>query len=347
MIGRMGFAVLLGVAVMVPGVAPAAAQGLTAAYYGGSWGEAIHKCIVEPFTKQAGIAVTPEPGVSSVTIAKLQQQKGHPAIDVAWMDGGISELAAAEDLVAPVDPKAVPNVADMIPEGVYHKPDGSIYALSTGFYALGIIYNTKEVKNPPSSWWDLWNSDYSGAVTVPSPTNAMGVPFIVEIAKLSGGGVDNVDPAMKKLKTLKVSSFFDTSGGADNSFQSGEAIIGAHYAQAGWALADKGLPIGYAVPKEGALGGDIRIHIVKGTSKLAEAEKFMNYAVSKDAATCMTDFLYVGPATKGVAPTEKARQRLPWGPNGSVKNLALSDWNKINAARAKITEMFNRDVVGR
>src|SRR5579863_2946836 len=152
---------------------PAAADSLTVAYYGGSWGDEIQKCITAPFSKATGIEVVPEPGVSSVTLAKLRQQKGKPAIDVAWMDGGISEIAAAEGLVAPIDPHAVPNVANMIPEGVYHKPDGSIYALSTGYYALGIAYNTKEVKTKPTSWNDLWNSDYAGAVTVPSPTNSM------------------------------------------------------------------------------------------------------------------------------------------------------------------------------
>lgn len=347
MIGRVSWALSVGVAALAAGVSPAAAKGLTVAFYGGSWGDTIQKCIVTPFVKKTGIAVTPEPGVSSVTIAKLRQQKGNPVIDVAWMDGGISELASAEDLVAAIDPKAVPNVTKMIPEGIYRKADGSIYALSTGFYALGIVYSKKDIKEPPTSWWDLWKSTYAGAVTVPSPSNAMGVPFIAEIAKLSGGGIDNPKPAMKRLKALRVSSFFDTSGAADNSFQSGDAIIGAHYAQAGWALADKGLQIGYAVPKEGALGGDIRVHIVKGTRKLADAEKFVNYAVSKKAAICMTDSLYVGPATKGVTLTEKARQRLPWGPTGSVKNLALPNWSKINAARSRITEMFNRDVVGR
>ena len=30
----------------------------------------------------------------NTTLAKLQQQKGSPSIDVAWMDGGISEVAA-------------------------------------------------------------------------------------------------------------------------------------------------------------------------------------------------------------------------------------------------------------
>ncbi|MBV9523680.1 MAG: ABC transporter substrate-binding protein [Alphaproteobacteria bacterium] len=327
--------------------APASAAGLTAAFYGGSWGEAIQKCIIDPFAKESGIAVTPEPGVSSVTIAKLRQQKGNPTIDIAWMDGGISELAGAEDLVAPLDQKAIPNIGQMIPEGVYHKADGSIYALSTGFYALGIVYSTKDVKEKPTSWWDLWKPDYAGAVTVPAPANAMGVPFIALITKATGGTIDNLEPGMAKLKALKVSSFFDTSGGADNSLQSGEAVIAAHYAQAGWALADKGLPIAYAVPKEGAPGGDIRVHVTKATPRLAEAQKFVDYAVSRTAAACMTDTIYVGPATNGVTPSDKARQRLPWGPDGSVKNLALSDWEKLNAARAKITDTFNREVVGK
>jgi putative spermidine/putrescine transport system substrate-binding protein len=136
-------------------VAPASSAGLTVAFYGGSWGEAIQKCMVDPFTKESGVAVTPEPGVSSVTITKLRQQKANPTIDVAWMDGGISELASADDLIAALDQKSIPNIGEMISEGVYRKPDGVIYALSTGFYALGIVYNGKEVKERPTSWFDL------------------------------------------------------------------------------------------------------------------------------------------------------------------------------------------------
>ena len=333
---------------LIAGISQArAADGLTVAFYGGSWGEAIQKCMVDPFVKATGIKVTPEPGVSSVTIAKLRQQKGNPSIDVAWMDGGISELSGDEDLVAAIDPKQVPNVAGMLPEGIYKKANGEIYALGTGFYALGIVYNTKEVKAPPTSWLDLWKPEFAGQVTFPAPANAMGVPAIALINTVAGGTLDNLEPGMQKLKSLKVSSFFDTSGGADNSFQNGEAIIGGHYAQAGWAMADKGLPIGYAVPKEGAPSGDIRVHIVKATPKMADAEKFVSYAVGKEAASCMAETIYVGPATQGVSLSDKAKQRMPWGASGSVKNLALSDWAKLNAARAKITDAFNREVVGK
>ena len=43
----------------------------------------------------------PEPGVSSVTLAKLRQQKGKPVIDVAWLDGVVTPFRRRR---APVSP---------------------------------------------------------------------------------------------------------------------------------------------------------------------------------------------------------------------------------------------------
>lgn len=321
-----------------------AADSLTVAFYGGTWGETIQSCIVDPFVASTGIQVTPEPGVSSVTLAKLKQQRDSPVIDVAWMDGGVSELAAADGLVAPLDPAKVPGISQVIDEGVYRTGDGAVYALSTGFYSLGLVHNSEDVETPPTSWWDLWGPDYAGLVTLPSPANAMGVPLFVLVNQLSGGTMDNFDPGVAKMNELEVSSYFDASGNATNSFQSGEVIAGAHYANAAWAMADKGLPIAYSVPKEGAPSGDIRVHIVKGTKSMDAAEKFVDFAVAKEQATCMTNKLYVGPATKDVVPTPEAAERLPWGADGSVKNLALFDWNEINANRDRITEIFNQEV---
>jgi putative spermidine/putrescine transport system substrate-binding protein len=209
---------------------------------------------------------------------------------------------------------------------------------------MGLVYNTKEVKTSPTSFWDLWKPEFAGAVTVPSPTNAMGVPLFLHLNKASGGSTGNYAPAVKKYKELKVSSFFDASGAATNSFQSGEVIAGAHYASAAWSLADKGLPITYAAPKEGAPTGDIRVHIVKGTKNQATAEKFVDFAVAKEQATCMSEKLYVGPATKGVNLSEKAKSRLPWGKDGSIANLALIDWNELNPQRQAVIDLWNKEI---
>lgn len=323
---------------------PAAAQSLTVAFYGGEWGEAIQSCIVDPFSKATGIKVTPDPGVSTVTLGKLRQQKGSPVIDVAWIDGGVSELAQADGLLDDISPTAVANSANMLPEGVYKSSSGGIFALSTGFYSMGLVYNTKEVKNPPASFWDLWKPEFANAVTVPSPTNAMGVPLFMHLNKAAGGAIGNWAPAVAKYKELKVSSFFDASGAATNSFQSGEVVAGAHYASAAWSLADKGLPITYVAPKEGAPTGDIRVHLVKGTANKANAEKFIDFAVAKEQAACMSEKLYVGPATKGVTLTDKAKGRLPWGKDGSIANLALINWAELNAQRQAVTDVWNKEV---
>ena len=320
------------------------AQSLTAAVYGGEWGEAIQACILDPFTKATGTKVTPDPGVSTVTLSKLRQQKGSPVIDIAWIDGGVSELASADGLLEDLTPAAVPNMANMLTEGVYKTSGGDVFALSTGFYSMGLVYNTKEVKNPPTSFWDLWKPEFDGVSTVPSPTNAMGVPLFMHLNRAAGGKVGDYKPAVDKYKALKVSSFFDASGAATNSFQSGEVTVGAHYASAAWSLADKGLPITYIAPKEGAPTGDIRVHLVKGTKNKALAEKFIDFAVAKEQAACMTEKLYVGPATKGITLTDKAKSRLPWGKDGSIANLALINWTELNAQRQAITDLWTKEV---
>jgi putative spermidine/putrescine transport system substrate-binding protein len=277
----------------------------------------------------------------------MKQQKGNPSIDIAWIDGGISELAAAEGVVAPIDPGKVPNVAGLLDEAIYKSKDGKIYALSTGFYALGIAYNTKEVKTAPTSWWDLWKPEYAGKVTLPSPVNAAGIPFFTHIITLTGGNLDNPAPGVEKLKTLKVSSFYDASGVAQAALESGEAIAAAYYNTAAWAITDKGLPIAFVVPKEGAPANDIRVHIAKGTKNLEAAEKFVNYTVSQEAMNCLADKLYIGPPTKVSKLSDKAKSRVPWGANGSVKNLAIPSWDAINAKRQALTDIWNRQVAGK
>jgi putative spermidine/putrescine transport system substrate-binding protein len=133
----------------------AAQERLTIATYGGNWGEAQKACILDPFSKASGIPVVQETSVSTVTYNKLKQQRGNPSIDIAWIDGGISELAAADGVVATIDPAKVTSIGGLIDEAVYTK-SGKIFALSTGFYALGIAYNSKDVKAAPTSWYDLW-----------------------------------------------------------------------------------------------------------------------------------------------------------------------------------------------
>lgn len=324
--------------------APALAQQrITVAWYGGNWGDAFKACVADPFTRATGITVVPEVGTSSTTLAKLQQQKDAPKIDVAWMDGGISELAQAAGVLEAIVPGRVPNVANLLPQAVY-RADGSVYAVGTGYYSLGLTYNTQKVKTAPTSWRDLWNPEFRGAVTIPSPANSSGVPFIVFLTKVWGGDLKDLAPVFRQLKSLDAALFFDSSGAATNAYQSGEAVIGAHFNVGAWDLIDKGAPIGFVVPKEGAWATDARLHLVKGTPQRAAAERFIDTALTAQAASCLAEKLYVGPAVRDVKVPDSVARKLPWGVNGSVANLALFDWNVVNQQRPQITDTWNREV---
>lgn len=318
------------------------ADTLTIATYGGEWGDAIRDCFTTPFTKATGHNVVPEPGVAGVTLAKLRQQAGTPTIDVAWIDGGVSELASDAGVLEPLAPETIPNLANIIPQGLYTNANDEIYAVSTGFYAVGLVYNTKEIREEPTDWEDLWNTQYSGQVTLPSPDNAMGIPFLFAINALEGGTTDNLEPGFNKLNDLDVYSYFPSSGSATNSFQAGEVTIGAHYASAAWAMADKGLPIKYMVPKSRALGGDIRLHISKGTKNLEAAQQFVNFALAPEQAACMSEKIYVGPATKDVVLSDSAKIRMPWGADGSIDNLQMTNWTDVNNKRSAVNSQWNK-----
>lgn len=323
----------------------ASADSVTVGWFGGNWGEAFNQCVGEPFTKATGIKVIPEIGTSTVNLSKLEQQRAAPAIDAVWMDSGVSELAMASGVIDTLDPTQIPNLANVVPEGI-DKRDGSIFAVSTGFYAVGIAYNTKEVKTPPTSWSDLWRPDIASELTFPSPANALGVPtifFLNAIGNQSGG----MDGTFKRLKAMNASQFYDSSGAAANALQSGEVTAAVFNSAPTWDLSDRGLPLAFVVPKEGAWGGDVRLHLVKGTRNKTAAEKFINAAITPEASACLAKKLYLGPSVKDVKVSPEVARKLPWGANGTVKNLKFLDWWAINKQRAALVDRWNREIANK
>lgn len=324
----------------------ASARNLTVAIYQGPWGEAIKACIVEPFEQAAHITVTPEPGMSAETLDKLRAQRQRPKIDVAWMDGGISELAATDGLVARLNSSAVPGIANLVPEGVHKTARGDTYALSTGFVGFGLVYNTQKSEKPPSSWWDLWKPEFIGRSSIPSPSHPMGVPLMLQLNKLLGGTSTNLDPVFRMYAQLGTSAFADSLAGSIGDLRSGKASISAQYASIAWSLADSGLPITYAAPKEGALASDIRVHIVRGGKNGPLARRFVNFAIADQQASCMAERMYLVPANKGVALSERAMARMPWAKDGSIADLVMIDWVQVHEVQQDAASAWNGEIAG-
>lgn len=326
---------------------PLAAQELNVSgIYGGVWAESIRSSFLKPFEESAKAKLNIEEGISAVTLAKLRQQKDAPALDVVWMDRIVSDTAIAEGLVEPIDPKALTNMPDVTPQAFIKDKAGNIMAVTTAYWAAGLAYNTKDIKTKPESWLDLAKPEYKGKVAMYSPENAIGLPILVTIATLRGGGIDKMDPAFAFVGDLakKGAIFFGGSPAGGNLLASGEASIASLASNQVWDLQSKGHPIAYVVPKEGAVAGDMRIHIVKGAKHRELANKLVNFVLGVEPQQTIATKLLVAPVNTKTKLTSEVAAKMPWGEGGSAANLRLVDANAVLANRDAWTARWNKEV---
>ncbi|MBP6018404.1 MAG: ABC transporter substrate-binding protein [Burkholderiaceae bacterium] len=321
------------------------AQGsITVTTFTGPWEIAERECFIDPFVKQTGAKVIIEPGVSSVTLMKLRQGKGSAGVDVAWMNGGDSERAWDEGLLDPIDPTKMSNIKNLSDRAVY-KIGEQIYALSTGYFALTLLYNTELIDVPPDSWWSLWDSKYAGKVFSLGPAGSLFTPMMMHLNGVLGGSNSDFSPIVDKFSTLKAAIYYSSSGSLQPAIQSGEVVLGAYYSNTAWTLIDEGVPVAVANPKEGLPAADQRLHLVKNSPNKVLAEQFIDYSLSETALNCIAEKMYVGPPLITPTLSARAKERMPWGLNGSIEDLYIPDWNEVNSIRQSVTNLWNRRVV--
>lgn len=326
---------------------PLAAQELNVSgIYGGVWAESIRSSFLKPFEDSSKTKLNIEEGISAVTLAKLRQQKDSPALDVVFMDRIVSDTAIAEGLVEPIDPKALTNMPDVAPQAFIKDKAGNIVAVTAAYWAIGLAYNTKDIKTKPESWLDLAKPEYKGKVAVYSPENAIGLPLLVTLATIRGGGVEKMDPGFAFIGDLTKNGaiFFGGSPAGGNLLASGEASVASLASNQVWDLQSKGHPIAYVVPKEGAIAGDMRLHVVKGAKNREAANKLVNFVLGVEPQQAIATKLLVAPVNTKTKLTPEAAAKMPWGEKGSVADLRLVDANAILANRDAWTARWNKEI---
>ena len=90
---------------------------------------------------------------------------------------------------AKLDPARVPNMNNVLKDFVRPEGRGVGYMMS----AIGILYNKNAMKEPPTSWADLWDPANRGRVTMFDYDARM----LAIAARLNGGSEKNPNPGFK------------------------------------------------------------------------------------------------------------------------------------------------------
>lgn len=325
---------------LLPGRAFAAEE-LVAATFGGTWAN-VHKQVLAPyFTKRTGASVVQSPMLATEQIAKLTAAKGgQPPFDVAMLDEGPALEAIDAGLIAPYDAAKSPNFAKLFPQ--FQGQFGPAITMQT----IGIAYNPKTVKTPPTSWEDLWKPEYKGRVGITSLASTLGLAFLLDINRLAGGTEANMAPAFGKLKTLlpnlaAVSANFGAHGAL---FQQGEIDIGVQNFNFAEELKAKGVPIEFVRVSTGTPAWKTTMHVTKGAVKPDLAVAYVDSQLAPEIQAEMEK------APWNVIPTSRD---VPFGglvaskiaaSAADLDKMVFFDWKKVNEGRAAWTQQFNREI---
>ncbi len=334
---------ILGVAILLMGFSSAglaASKELTVAAFGGSFAEMTKKCHIEPFEKKYGVKVNLVPGISSENVAKLRAQRNNPQIDVAYMDRSQGTLARNEGLLAKLDPNKIASLNQL-----YDKAKFEGYMAAQLFAACGLVYNNKEVKDPPKAWADLWSPRFAGKIALPDISGTAGWMTMLMAARINGGDLKNMDPGFEAVKKLKknVVTFYTHADQLVSLLERGEAVIAPWYHDRTAFSQKKGLPLSFVFPEEGAVAILPCVVIPKGAPNQELAEKYIDMVLSIEGQKCFAENMFEGAVNKEVELSDELAAKLPYGPK-VIEAMVVPDYEYVGQKQGEWTEKFNKEI---
>ncbi|HUZ17078.1 MAG TPA: ABC transporter substrate-binding protein [Spirochaetia bacterium] len=330
------------------GAAPASSASSSMPFKGqtltvSTWGfnmDLIKKNITQPFEEKYGVKVVYELGNNAPRLTKLVAKKDNPDIDVVQLAGNYSTLAIADGVLQPYNPAEIPNLSQLYSWA--KDPLGNKYGVGYAISSLLLAYRTDKITTPITSWNDLLNPAFKGDVSIPDITTTFGPATVVLLARANGGSQDNVEPAWTALKKLapNLTTVYTVSSQLVSLVQQGEVWI-APYSSFSWGdLVATGVPLKSVVPKEGVVGSQSVVSVVKGAKHPDLANAYINFLISKEVQTAEAMDLVDSPTNSTVTVPPDIASKLTYGPE-IINHLIFLDDAKMASQQDSWIKRWN------
>lgn len=288
--------------------------------WGTTWDQAL-KTIAEDFRAKTGIKVVQVTQSGAADgLARLQSMRNAPKIDVWFSTASLASRATADkQLFAPIPQAALKNAPDLLKGAT---AEGWVAAF---YYPLTIVYRPSLVKEAPTAWKDLWKPEYKSALAIPD-VQTYAARMLMLSATVHGGGIDNVEPGFQGLKALRpnIGMFYGSDSDARRALAQGEISVLVSPPNQIKPLMEAGVDVKLAAPTPAPVMHDVMTLV--NTSKKDMALQFIDYVISPEAQTIITEKYNMAPVNRKVKPTALLEGVLP-----KEADQAVFDDTKINA----------------
>lgn len=252
------------------------------------------------FTKRTGIKVNYNNYDTNENMYAKLKSDG-VSFDIVIPSDYMIERLIAEGMLQKIDFSNIPNYKyiDAKYKGLYFDPEDA-YSVPYNVGMVGLIYNTKLVKEAPTSWNVMWDEQYKGKILMfDNPRDAFGIA-----QKLLGQSFNTTDEAEWKAVAEKLKEQKPVLQGyvMDDIFrkmENGEAAIAPYYAGDFITMYDNNPDLAFVYPQEGVNVFVDSICIPKNAKNKAAAEAYINFLLDPDIA--VENANYLGYATPNTA----------------------------------------------
>lgn len=238
---------------------------------------------IEEFQAETGAKVVHQYFNSEEELLQMLRDGGVGTIDVALPNLAYVQPAIADNLLEPLDISKLENydVLDSnLKEHADLSLDNKIYGVPWMWGSTGLAYNTD---NPPADegkWASLWNPANKGKVAFFDDVTTAIMTAAIYL------GEDPYNPDLNKvkqaLKDLKANSkvFWSSADDWTKGFATGQITVGNLWSGLAGSEINRGQPIKYVIPDEGAVGWLDSWTIVKDAPNKDLAYKWIDYMTS-------------------------------------------------------------------
>lgn len=239
--------------------------------------EGLANKIKDGFEAKTGVKVEMFQGTTGKILARMEAEKSNPVVDVVVLASLPSMQGMKNDgLLLPY--KEAVN-ADKLVSDWSDTADGNYFSYSAS--ALGIVYNTKKVSTPPTSWDDLTKAEWKGTVNIPDPSlSGSALDFVTGYLSAKG---DSGWDLFKQYKSNGVAMAGANQEALDPVITGAKSVVASGVDYMAYKAKADGEPVDIVYPAEGTVISPRPAAIIKTSPNVDNAKAFIDYLLSDEA----------------------------------------------------------------
>lgn len=309
-----------------------------------TWGyneDLLWKNLYKPFEEKYDCKIQLEVGNNSTRLNKVKMRQGS-TVDVIYLAESFALDAINSGIIGELNRDNIPNIEKLYP--IAKSPHGDQYGPGYTLIKLGVIYDQDSTAEPINSWFDLWDQSFAENISIPDFNTTSGPAMLIMAAEKAGVDLaENPEAAFAELEKLKdnVVKNYSRSSDVANMFAQGEIIAAPAMDFAFFRVKDAVEGAVWLNPKEGSFANLNTLNIIKGSDNKELAEKFINYAISREVQTKMSLDKVESPLNMEVELTAEEAEGLTYGAE-IINSLNTINWTLINENKEEWMNRWNR-----